>query len=365
MKHKYSNLAKSGIIALSSCLFCLPSLADEIRICGYLQTIDPSQVTVNNISYPITGETEFKDENDVVITVSDFIAGELIKVEIEEGVVDEVEKEDGTSCSSDENSGLDDNSEDDNSEDDNNLSGPKTRICGAVDAITSQEITVKGVTYPFTSSTEFESLSGAAISPEAFTVGDYVKLKLISGILDEVEQENDVSCKAYKQSKKAKKRGDENSSKVRQTKNRATTTSALSSVTGKARYRSKARSKEGRDPKVDSRFVINIGVLVGQEQPILQTEEQAAQLSLQAFITRNGSHIAVCTLAFDEVNDLGKAEYKVKLREKRGTLREKKGICSIDPSSPDGVSGLPTVQDGDIVTVYNTDGLVEFIKMSF
>jgi hypothetical protein len=104
---------------------------------------------------------------------------------------------------------------------------------------------------------------------------------------------------------------------------------------------------------------------VGEGQPILENSGQAATLSLQAFITRNGAHMAVCTLAFNEINDEGQAEYKVQLREKRGALTEKKGSCNIDPAAPSGVPGLPAIQSGDTITVYNTDGLVDIITMSF
>lgn len=379
MARKQKQLTAGILGLLLSYFLCTPAHADEIRICGFLQAINSNGVTVNDITYPLTQSTELKDENDQTITIADFDIGGVVKVEIENGVVDEVEKEAGLSCSSDDNSnsndddeGDDDNSnndddgDDDNSNgDDNTNSGPKQRICGSIDAITGADITVKGITYPFTSSTEFESLSGQNISPEAFAVGDFVKIKLVGGILDEVEFENSASCKAYKQSKKAKKNGFSQTTKTRKDKQRASTISAEPSVSGKARYRTEATSKLGRDPRVTSRFVVNTKILVGEGQPILQSSGQAATLSLQAFITRNGAHMAVCTLVFDEINDEGQAEYKVQLREKRGALIEKKGSCNIDPAAPSGVAGLPAIQSGDIVTVYNTDGLVDIITMSF
>lgn len=368
MARKQKQLTAGILGVLLSYLFCVPAFADEIRICGFLQAIDSNGVTVNDITYPLTQSTKLKDENDQIITINDFDIGGVVKIEIEDGVVDEVEKESGNSCSSDDNSNSNDDDDDgdgDDDDDDNSNSGPKQRICGSIDAITGVDITVKGSTYPFTSSTEFESLSGQNISPEAFAVGDFVKLKLVGGILDEVEFENSASCKAYKQSKKAKKNGFSQTTKTRKDRQRATTVSAEVSVSGNAIYRTIATSRDGRDPRVVSRFVIKTKFLVGEGQPILENSGQAATLSLQAFITRNGAHMAVCTLVFDEINDEGQAEYKVQLREKRGALIEKKGSCNIDPAAPSGIPGLPAIQSGDTVTVYNTVGLVDFITMSF
>ena len=362
MARKQKQLTAGILGVLVSYFLCMPAYADEIRICGFLQAIDSNGVTVNDITYPLTQSTELKDENDQIITIADFDIGGVVKVEIENGVVDEVEKESGNSCSSDDNN----NSNDDNDDDDgDSLTGPKQRICGSIDAITGADITIKGITYPFTSSTEFESLSGQNISPEAFAVGDFVKIKLVGGILDEVEFENSASCKAYKQSKKAKKNGFSQTTKTRKDRQRATTISAEPSVSGKANYRTVATSRRGLDSRVTSRSGVNTKILVGEGQPILQSSGQAATLSLQAFITRNGAHMAVCTLVFDEINDEGQAEYKVQLREKRGALIEKKGSCNIDPAAPGGVAGLPAIQSGDTVTVYNTDGLVDIITMSF
>ena len=46
-------------------VFLQPALAkdDEIRICGIIESIDSTQVTLDGISYPLSSNTEYEDEN--------------------------------------------------------------------------------------------------------------------------------------------------------------------------------------------------------------------------------------------------------------------------------------------------------------
>lgn len=355
MKIIIKHLIAIGVVLLFS---IVPAVASdgEIEICGFIESIDSSQVTLNGVSYPLDEFTEYEDENDNSITVEDFVVGELIELEILNGKVKELEKEDDTYCgdnSSDEEEDEedDDENEDDDEEDNDSSKKKKEKLCGKIAELTSSTITVGNSTYDITSETEFESNSGEDLTLSAFSVGDFVELAIKNGVLHEVEFETSSSCRS-KKAKKANRKSDANKSTFKRNRYRTKLlppTGLTTSAKGFARYMSKA--KRGRSK---NRFRVKVKIPVPSSIPVLSNEGDAASLQLSVFIKRGTDTLATCLLEFDEV-DSGVAEYKIALRERGPKFRAKKGTCDIDLALPGAQNGIPSFNKGDSISIILPD----------
>lgn len=331
----------------------------DVKICGFIVSINENQVTLNGISYQLESDTEYEDANGNVITVNDFAVGELVELKIRDSKVHELEKEDGSTCEDDDDSD-DDDSDDDDKNDNSKGKKKRRKFCGQITDIGSDSITVNNEELEINSETELKSKSGEDLTLSAFSFKDFVKIYIKKGFLLKVQLETTSGCKSFKAKNKNKKKDENASTEKRTLLKLMLRPSEESTVTAKGNVKYFSRAKSG---KAKDRLKIRLAIPVPSENPTLENEESASSLQLSAFLQRESENLAVCIFEFDKIED-GVAEYKIDLREKQGNFVAKKGSCDIDPDQPDIQNAVPVLKRGDDITIL-TDGTTELLSGQF
>ncbi len=250
---------------------------------------------------------------------------------------------------------------------------------GNILAISSSMVTVLNSTYILTSSTEYEDAIGNKISPSAFTLGDYVKVKgyLASGMLiaRELEFEDDNDDDSSKGNGKGKGKKDSNDShKSSKSKNKlkvklSRVNNASPFVHGKLQYREKVSKN-----KEEERLWGGVKIPLSSTVPAVGSVEEAASLLIIGTLSRSGIPYAECQFVFDELEEDDHngeintfAEYKLDIRSKikdgEEDLRIKKGNCDVDLLTAGTQSGVPAVEDEDTIDV--SENSVVFLTGTF
>lgn len=135
--------------------------------------------------------------------------------------------------------------------------------------------------------------------------------------------------------------------------------------TGKAKF--KSETKKGKN---ESRLQINVKIPEGSTNPAMPTLADADSLDIRIDLARSGTAYAVCYMDLDDddedhtVKGVPAVEFKVDVRNKKSKLQVKKGSCDTDLATDGIQSGLPAVQDGDTVSVYE-EGQAAFLSGTF
>lgn len=119
-------------------------------------------------------------------------------------------------------------------------------------------------------------------------------------------------------------------------------------ASGEAERKTKSK-KGGKEDEFEGKVKIPI------PSPGLEIfdRDDATIVDIRMLLNRNGSPYAECELDFDKVQEQKgqvRAEYKVKVRQRKGSLRHNKGQCDTALSTPGVQFGIPAVQAGDTAT---------------
>lgn len=134
---------------------------------------------------------------------------------------------------------------------------------------------------------------------------------------------------------------------------------------GKARHKKETRTRNGDTTTKKDEFKATVKIPVDPASLLGITDETAAENADVRLILShsNGTEFAECLLEFDEIEDDDddemQAEFKVDVRLKKGTVRDKKGTCG-------GI--VPDAQTGDVATArLATDpgASVDFLRGTF
>ena len=358
-----SNRFLSSILFVCSLiLFTSPLYAKDgdIEICGVIESINSSQVTLNGISYPLENDTEYEDANSSPISLNDFSVGELVQLRIRDGKADRLEKEDESNCGGgfgggSSGGGGDDNGGDDNSDDSGSGGNEnRERVCGMITALTDSTLTVNSQVYTVTQSTEFESKSGDySLTFSAFSVGDYVKLDIRNGALHEVEPAGSKStCKS--QSIKDSNKQSSNSKSTKKRTRLRTKFSAAQGVNTSARGWVKFISKANNGKSTD-RFKVKVTIPLPSDHPSLSDLNDASELQLIVYLFRGDVLLGQCYPELDNSSKSAQAHFKVDLREKKGVFQAKKGNCDVDLAQSGTQGAVPSLLKNDEVVVVLPD----------
>ncbi|MCB0352584.1 MAG: hypothetical protein KDD64_03640 [Bdellovibrionales bacterium] len=343
-------MKRSHVYLLAAFAVLIPfSLAQarngDVKICGTLESIDASQITLNGISYPLDGDVEFESEQSTPIPLSEFSPGELVELRIRDGRVDQVEKESEQHCGggggSGSSSGSDDNGSGGGNSDDSGK-GERERFCGTITALSESSISIGSRAFLVSSSTEFESRSGTRLSISAFSIGDVVKVDVRNGVLHEVEYDSSSGCRS-----KNSVTSISQSPTIRRMRLKTRlqpSSGATFDAYGSGRYESRAKKGKARD-----RLTLKVKVL-----PSGSDLSSSSSLQLAAYLQRGNETLAVCELIRDNSSDQV-AEYKVDLRERSGSFSAKKGSCDVDLAQLGIQNAIPPLRKGDTITVVPAD----------
>ncbi len=352
----YCTFIVCSLLFLSSPLYAKDG---DIEICGVIESIDSSQVTLNGVSYPLENNTEYEDSDGSNISLNDFSVGELIELRIRNGKVDQLEKEDESNCGGGfggDSSGGDDDDDDDDNSDDSGSGGNENRerVCGKITALTDSTLTVNSQIYTVTQNTEFESKSGDySLTFSAFSLGDFVKLDIRNGSLHEVEPAGSKStCKS--QSIKQSNKQSSNSKSTKKRTRLRTKFAAAQGVETSARGWVKLISK-AKNGKSTERFKVKVTIPLPSDQPSLSNLNDASELQLTVYIFRGDSLLAQCYPVLDNSSKSTQAHYKVDLREKKGIFQAKKGSCDVDLAQSGTQGAVPSLLKNDEVIVVLPD----------
>lgn len=227
---------------------------------------------------------------------------------------------------------------------------------GPLVSLTSTSVTVRALTCTVSSSTEFKDENDKLISPSDFVVGDNVKLKCRGTAAKELERKrNDDNTGDGGDSDGSDDNGGDDKGGSGGSKKReieldgraSAVTGVLTSATGKLEYKYKADEK-GR---VEIRFEGNVKIPVPSTIPPITDEAAASALGLVLTLTRDGAAFAQCDFAYDGLRtykqNRSRAEFKVDIKQKKGSLQTKKGSCDTDLAQDGIQSGVPTPKKGD------------------
>ena len=230
---------------------------------------------------------------------------------------------------------------------------------GNISAITSSSLTVQGVNFLMTPSTECELSTGAHVSCAVFQVGNYVQVKWSGNhVVRELELISVLGGAASPAASITPGSGhnsDDNghhsgssghskSASKKELKFKASFGSDNSSVKpgGKVDYRVKKNEK---------RFVIKLKI-PENSSPRITSAADAQALNISAQLSRNGIVYAVCMLKLDDgspdmlADDVLQYEFKLDLRKKGGKTKFKKGSCDLDIDTAGVQQGIPSECEG-------------------
>lgn len=109
---------------------------------------------------------------------------------------------------------------------------------------------------------------------------------------------------------------------------------------GKARHKKETRTKNGVTTIKKDEFKATVEFPVPSLGLGIADEAAAEDAEVLLILSRGSSDFATCLMEFDEVED-DEAEFKVDVRRRKGTLRERKGTCG---------ESVPDAQAGDVAT---------------
>jgi hypothetical protein len=115
-----------------------------------------------------------------------------------------------------------------------------------------------------------------------------------------------------------------------------------SDVDGRARHRMETRTRDGVTTTKKDEFKATVKIPV--PSPGLGITDEASAEGAVVRLLVSGSTTADCLMEFDEFDDDDdelQAEFKLDVRLKKGSVRDKKGTCG---------GGIPNAQAGDVAT---------------
>ncbi|MCZ7626385.1 MAG: hypothetical protein C3F12_14275 [Candidatus Methylomirabilota bacterium] len=119
-----------------------------------------------------------------------------------------------------------------------------------------------------------------------------------------------------------------------------------SDAEGQARHRMETRTRDGVPTPKKNEFKATVKIPVPSPGLGINTEDEAAGADVDLIVTRGSETIGTCQLMFNEFDeddddDALQAEFKLDVRLKKGSVRDKKGTCG---------GGIPDAQAGDVAT---------------
>ncbi len=132
-----------------------------------------------------------------------------------------------------------------------------------------------------------------------------------------------------------------------------------SDAEGKARHKKETRTRDGVTKIKKDEFKATVKIPV--PSPALGiTEDNAENADIRLILSNAGGNFANCQLEFDEIDedddDEMQAEFKVDVRLKKGTVRDKRGTCD---------GSVPDAQAGDVATATFGPGPTPFLRGTF
>ena len=264
-------------------------------------------------------------------------------------------------------------------------------VRGVLDSITSNSVTINGKSYALTSGTEYEDSVGNTIQRKDLSVGMYVEAKLQEFndmlIVRELEIEDERSGDDSDDSDDDDGKKDSKSSDI--------SDKALSDLNSDERFRFRAKLVSGdsifprgwarrkarsRGDRIRDRFVAKLLIGTPDASPTNLSDTPALLMEIRARLYRQGEEYAVCELVYDRSRPNDRvgvlAEFKVDVRSRvrlypnrdaKVRSKDRRGECDIDLSSSGTQAGIPPVQRGDEVIIYELtlDGEVPLVSGLF
>jgi hypothetical protein len=241
------------------------------------------------------------------------------------------------------------------------LASDDNETYGAITAVSPNGISVAGVGFVFGSNVECEYLNKVNFPCSQLAVGDMVEVEWTGNrIAREIKLYNSVTptptpsptASPSPTATPGEGRGRENKSKLSV---RLRSDDVGVRPSGKAEFESK---------KKEQKLSIKVKIPEGSS-PLIESLEDAEALLLKAQIVRDSAVYAECDFELDDDSnddddqEVNIYEFKVDVRTKKGTLREKSGSCVIDPAGA-ATAGLPQLKRRDTVTIIE-DAAGEFL----
>lgn len=155
---------------------------NEVETRGFITELSSTAVTVNGVTYALTPDTEYKNEDETPLTFSDFNVDDLVKVEGPrvngQLVAEELEKEDDVGGGGAESSS-------------------RIIVRGVITSISETKIVVGDSVFALVEQTDYEGEDDQPLTREDFEAGDVTKVKGYrkadgSLVALEVEQEDEL-----------------------------------------------------------------------------------------------------------------------------------------------------------------------------
>lgn len=221
---------------------------------------------------------------------------------------------------------------------------------GSIVAISSTSVTVQALTCAITPATKYEDRNGASTTIDQFQVGDFAKLKCRGDSATELELEDE-------QSGGGNNGGGNNGGGNGFERSRSTRLSAVEGVSTQASGRVEYEVKKEGKKRREFRFRTWVKVPVPSTVPAAADNAQASALTLSLTLSRDGAAYAVCDLVFNHLHKNPNsfrppyAEYRIDIRNKKGGIVSKKGVCDTDLAADGIQAGIPAPKAGDVLVV--------------
>lgn len=140
---------------------------DEKEVAGVVEAVDAQNnvVTVEGVTYTVTGETEYEGIN----SLSDLSSGEEVEIEYEETTSGREALAVETGDADDE----EDEDEGDDEEDEDEEENEQNEVSGVIEAVGDRVLTIDGIEYAVSDQTQYEGISGLS----ELSSGDEVEIE--------------------------------------------------------------------------------------------------------------------------------------------------------------------------------------------